>query len=117
MFPNGDFAYDSVNQKFYAVNDYSPAPTNPSVADAFELAYIAEEELYTTEAGEGWVSVEYNDWLDLGHGIDYERAYSACIVSDMYGHMLEGNVEVVYNNCKTGSDYLYTQHFVSKIYE
>lgn len=118
MFPNADFAYDSVNNVFYTVKDYSPAAsTMPSFAERFEVLHIAEEELYTTDKGTGWVSDFLRDDMDLDLPLDYERAYSGCIVSDIYGHMLEGNIEVVYNNCKVGSDYLHTQKFLTYIHE
>ena len=118
MFPNADFAYDSVNGVFYTVKDYNPAAsTRPTFAERFEVLHIAEEELYTTDAGTGWVSDFLRDDIDLELELNYERAYSACIVSDVYGHMLEGNIEVVYNNCKVGNDYLYTQRFLTYIHE
>lgn len=115
MFPNADFAYDAVNATFYAVKDYSPsAATKPNLADQFELLHIAEEELYTTEDGDGWVSDFYVDYIDLDNG--YERAYSACIVSDAYGHKLE-TTEIIYNVCQTGENYLHTQKLMSYIEE
>lgn len=110
MFPNADFAYDATNQKFIAVKDVSPSPAlKPSFADEFELCFIAEEELYTTDEGEGWISMDYQDFFDL----EVNRAYSACIVSDMYGHILAGDFEIIFNDCETGNEYLFTQHFVS----
>ena len=116
MFPNADFLYDSANAVFYAVKDYSPSPsTKPAFADQIELCHIAEEELYTIGDGEGWVSDFYKDYIDLDNG--YERAYSACIVSDVYGHKLEGNFEVVYNVCEIGNDYLHTQKLMTYIAE
>ena len=118
MFPNADFAYDSVNCVFYTVKDYSPAAASkPSFAERFELAHIAEEELYTTDKGLGWVSDVLMDNFDLELDLEYERVYSACIVSDAYGHMLEGNIEIVYNTCMAGDDYLYTQKFLTYIHE
>lgn len=108
MFPNADFAYDDVNKVFYAVKDFSPTPsTKPSFADEFELCHIQEEELYTTDEGNGWVSDVYKDYIDL----DAERVYSGSIVTDMYGHMLTGNIVIIYNVCEIGNDYLYTQMF------
>lgn len=115
MFPNADFAYDSVNKVFYAVKDFSPtASTKPNFADEFELLHIAEEELYTTESMTGWVSDFYLDYIDLNNG--YERAYSACIVSDFFGHKLE-TTEIVYNVCETGNGYLHTQKLMSYVEE
>jgi len=113
MFPNADFAYDAEQNRFYAVKDVSPSPSvKPSFADEFEVCYILEEELYTTDEGDGWQSVVYKDFFDL----EVNRAYSACIVSDEYGHMLT-NVEIIYNNCEVGNDYLFTQHFESFVIE
>ena len=115
MFPNADYAYDSVNKVFYAVKDYSPsAATKPSFAEEIELLHIAEEELYTTDPGTGWVSDYYVDYIDLDNG--YERAYSPCIVADVYGHTLEVN-EIVYNVCEIGNEYVHTQKFLSYIEE
>ena len=112
MFPNADFCYDAENGKFYTVKDYSPAASDerPYYANRIELGRIDESELYTIETGKGWESVQEYDYIDLE--TDYERLYSACIVSDAYGHMLSGDIEVIYNVCMTESqnaDYLYTQ--------
>lgn len=112
MFPNADFCYDAENGKFYTVKDYSPSATDelPYFANRIELGRIDESELYTIENGKGWESVQEYDYIDLE--TDYERLYSACIVSDAYGHMLAGDMEVIYNVCMTESqnaDYLYTQ--------
>jgi len=115
MFPNADMAYDSENGLFYAVKDYSPsAATTPAFANEFEICHIAEAELITTDEGNGWVSDDYKDYIDLGNGFD--RCYSGAIVSDEYGHLLEG-IEVVYTACKAGSDYMYTQHLESYVLE
>lgn len=115
MFPNADFAYDSEAKVFYAVKDYSPsAATKPSFAEEFEMLHIAEEELYTTDPGTGWVSDFYVDYIDLDNG--YERAYSACIVSDVYGHAL-ANAEIVYNVCEIGNEYVHTQKLLTYIPE
>ena len=118
MFPNADFAYDETNKKFVAVKDYSPsAGTKPNYADRFELAEIAENELYTIEIGKGWTSLQLWDTIDLDNG--YERAYSACIVSDAYGHLLAGDIELVYNVCDTAeanADYLYSQKLMTVTY-
>lgn len=112
MFPNADFCYDAENDKFYTVKDYSPAASDeaPYYANQIELGRIDESELYTIETGRGWESIQVYDYIDLE--TDYERLYSACIVSDAYGHMLSGDIEVIYNVCMTESqnaDYLYTQ--------
>lgn len=112
MFPNADFCYDAANKKFYAVKDYSPSASDekPFFANTIELGAIDESELYTIEIGKGWESLQLFDYIDLES--EYERVYSACVVSDAYGHMLEGDVEIIYNVCKTLSqsgDYLYTQ--------
>ena len=115
MFPNADFAYDSVNKVFYAVKDYSPSSSmKPSFADEFELLHIDEEELYTTENKTGWVSDFYLDFIDLDNG--YERAYSACLVSDFFGHTL-AETEIIYNVCETGNGYLHTQKLMSYVEE
>ena len=118
MFPNADMAYDAAANKFYAVKDYSPsAATAPSYAIAIELCAIDEAELYTTDLGYGWVSLGYWDYTDLlGLVSEYERSYSACIVTDAYGHVLDTTeFEIVYNTCKSkaaaGEDYVFTQKF------
>lgn len=114
MFPNADFVYDATNELFIAVKDVSPSPAvKPSFADEFEVCYLAEEELYTTDEGEGWISMFYQDFFDL----ETNRAYSACIVSDMYGHKLGGEIEVIFNDCELGNEYLFTQHFISFVSE
>ena len=112
MFPNADFAYyDSVGA-FAAVKDYSPsAVTKPSFANEFEVAMIDEDELYTTDEGNGWISLGTFDYVDL----DCDRCYSACIISDEYGHIIEDVAEFVYTVCTEGNDYLYTQHITSVV--
>ena len=119
MFPNADFAYDAANSKFYTVKDYSPSATDelPYFANQIELGRIDESELYTIEPGKGWESIQVYDYIDLEVG--YERLYSACMVSDAYGHMLPGDIEVIYNVCMTKSqnaDYLYTQILHTVVY-
>lgn len=112
MFPNADFVYDEVNKTFYTVKDYSPSASDakPYFANKIELGVIDEAELYTIEIGKGWESLREYDFIDCE--TEYERLYSASIVSDAYGHKLAGDMEIVYNVCKTASqnaDYLYTQ--------
>ncbi len=120
MFPNGDFAYDAENAKFYGVKDYSPeGSTEPKVATKIEAFYIAESDLYTTDEtiDGGWRSVGLYDGLDLGNG--YERVYNASIISDAYGHVLSAN-EIVYTVAELkvdNADYLYTQHLLDFIIE
>ena len=80
-----------------------------------ELGHIAEEELYTIEAGKGWESDFYQDCIDFDNG--YDRCYSACVVSDVYGHKLEGNFEIVFNVCEIGDNYLHTQKFMTYVIE
>lgn len=109
MFPNADFAYDKEDGIFYAVKDVSPSPAvKPQFADEFELCHIAESELYTTDKGNGWISDVYKDFFDLG----CDRCYSACIVSDMYGHVNTNDIVIIYNVCDAVAEYLYTQKFV-----
>lgn len=116
MFPNADFAYDSINNVFYAAKDYYPLSAMiPKLSERFQVLHIAEEELYTTDKLTGWVDDFLLDDIDLELELNYERAYSPCIVSDMYGHMLDDSIEIVYNNCKVGDDYLYSQRFLSYI--
>ena len=110
MFPNADFIYFSQMKKFFAVKDYSPsAATKPQFADQIELAYIEEAELYTTDEGEGWVSQLTLDYVDL----ECDRVYSACLISDEYGHVNPEVEEIVYTVCEEGDNYLYTQHITS----
>lgn len=116
MFPNADFAYDKANERFVCVKDVSPSgSTNPQVAMSVELAYIAEEELYTTDIETGFVSLGTYDGLDLN--INYERVYNASLVSDEYGYITE-IMEIVYTVAELeqdNPDYLYTQHFLDLI--
>lgn len=116
MFPNADFAYDKTNERFVCVKDVSPAgSTNPQVAMSVELAYIVEEELYTTDIETGFVSLGTYDGLDLN--INYERVYNASLVSDEYGYITE-TMEIVYTVAELeqdNPDYLYTQHFLDLI--
>lgn len=122
MFPNSDMAYDATEGLFVAVKDYSPsAATAPSFAERIELCWIDEDELYTTDPGYGWLSLGFWDTFDLELDLEYERAYSACIVSDAYGHMMYFNnsVEIVYNTCMTKAtteNYMYTQILVSYLF-
>ncbi len=118
MFPNADFAYDKTNERFVCIKDVSPAATAaPKVASSIELAYIAEEELYTTDIKDGFVSMGLYDGLDLGN--NYERVYNASVVSDAYGYILE-KVEIVYTVSELQADnpdYLYTQHLMVLVVE
>lgn len=112
MFPNADFMYDDVNKTFYTVKDYSPSASDekPYFANKIELGVIDESELYTIEVGNGWQSLQEYDYIDCE--TEYERMYGASVVSDVYGHKLAGDIEIVYSVCKTASqnaDYLYTQ--------
>ena len=118
MFPNADFAYNAAEGKFVCVKDVSPAgSTNPKVATAIEVAYIAEAELYTTDVETGFVSMGAYDGFDLG--TTYERVYNASLISDEYGHILDV-MEVVYTVAELevdNPDYLYTQHFLDLVIE
>ncbi len=118
MFPNADFAFNAAEGKFVCVKDVSPAgSTNPKVATAIEVAYIAEEELYTTDVETGFVSMGAYDGFDLGTG--FERVYNASLISDEYGHVLDV-MEVVYTVSQLEADtpdYLYTQHLLDLVIE
>ena len=111
MFPNADFAYDAEEAKFVCIKDVSPAgSTNPKVATAIEAAWIAEEELYTTDVEVGFTSMGAFDGFDLG--TTYERVYNASLVSDAYGHVLDV-MEIVYNVSDLevdNPDYVYSQY-------
>lgn len=118
MFPNADFAH--ANGSVYMVKDYSPAAaTTPAYAERFELGYIAEQELYTITDGKGWTSLRLYDMFDSPEGM-YERLYSACVVSDAYGHIASTeNIEIIYNVCELAmdnEDWMFTQNLVSIIY-
>ena len=117
MFPNADFAYDADNGVFYAVKDYSPVPSmEPQFAARIQLLSIDEEELYTTDIGEGWSSIRNWDNTDTPDGM-YERLYGACIVSDAYGHTDSATgAEIIYNVCELevdNEDYLFTQNLMT----
>ena len=118
MFPNGDFAYNAAEGTFVCVKDVSPAgSTNPKVATAIELAWIAEAELYTTDVEVGFTSLGAYDGFDLG--TTYERVYNASLVSDEYGHVLD-IMEVVYNVADLevdNADYIYSQHLRELVLE
>ena len=118
MFPNADFVYNAAEATFECVKDVSPAgATNPQVATAIELAFIAEAELYTTDVETGFVSLGAYDGFDLG--TTYERVYNATLVSDEYGHALD-IMEVVYTVSELqidNEDYLYTQHLLELVIE
>ncbi|HAK05352.1 MAG TPA: hypothetical protein DCM23_01450 [Firmicutes bacterium] len=120
MIPNGDFAYDGVNHDVFMVKDYSPAASQqPRVSTRIELAYIAEDELYTTDQGDGWVSLEVYIFVDTPEGL-YERLYSGAIVSDEFGHMLATSpIEVIYNISELEADnpnFLFTQQLATITY-
>ena len=117
MFPNADFAYDATGGTFYAVKDYSPTPSQaPAFARRIQLLSIAEEELYTTDLGEGWAGIRTWDNTDTPDGM-YERLYGACIVSDAYGHTDGASgAEIIYNVCMLEADtddYLFTQNLMT----
>ncbi len=113
MMPNMDVALGA-DGYLYAVKDISPsAAQKPMTATSFEYAKIKLEELATTDDGEGWISASTFDYLDLDNG--YERAYSASLVCDLYGHALEA-VEIIYNVSDTEAanpDYIFSQKFLS----
>ncbi len=117
MFPNADFAYDATNETFYAVKDYSPTPTQkPTVSRKLQLLSIAEAELYTTDISNGWQNIKKWDNTDTPDGM-WERLYSACIVSDEYGHV-DGatGAEIIYNvsDIQANTDnYLFTQNLMT----
>ncbi len=117
MMPNMDVALGA-DGYLYAVKDISPsAAQKPMTATAIEYAKIKVEELATTDAGEGWISLATFDYLDLDNG--YERAYSASLVCDLYGHMLTV-AEIVYNVSDTEAqnpDHIFSQKFLSVIAE
>ncbi len=113
MMPNMDVALGA-DGYLYAVKDYSPsAAQKPQVATSFEYAKIRLEELATTDDGDGWVSEALYDYLDLDNG--HERAYSPCLVSDLFGHMID-TVEIIYNVSDTEAenpDYIFSQELLS----
>lgn len=119
MMPNCDYAYDSVAKKFYMIKDRSPAAgTNPKVADRIELGVIAEEELYSIEKLNGWTSLRLYDFSDTPD-LAYERLYAGALVTDVYGHLLDGDIEIVYNICDVeadNADYIFSQRFESFIF-
>lgn len=114
MFPNSDFAYDATAGKFYAVKDRSPsAATKPNYATSIQLLFLAENELYTVEDGNGWKNVRSWDNTDTPDAA-FERLYGACIVADAYGHIDGASaMEIVYNVCELemdNEDWLFTQN-------
>ncbi|MDR0832510.1 MAG: hypothetical protein LBM99_06405 [Bacillales bacterium] len=121
MIPNADFAYDAESEEFYMIKDYSPAASKaPKVSIKIELAKISEEELYTTDIGEGWESLNVWIFLDTPNS-DWERLYSGTIVSDEYGHLLTSEkIEVIYNISdleQNTPSYIFTQRLVETFYE
>lgn len=120
MFPNADWAYDATNQKFVVVKDVSPsAAIAPNFAYRFELTQIDEDDLYAAETlgHNGWESIQVWNSTQLNAG---DFAYSACLVSDAYGHIIDmNNIEIVYNVCKSKadtSDFFYTQELKEVLY-
>ncbi len=113
MMPNMDVALGT-DGYLYAVKDISPsAAQKPMTATSIEYAKIKLEELATTDDGEGWISESTFDYLDLDNG--YERAYSPCLVSDLFGHAIEA-AEIIYNVSDTEAvnpDYIFSQKFLS----
>lgn len=122
MFPNADFAYDETAGKFVAVKDYSPsAATDPKFATKIQLLSIDEEELLTTDIGEGWLGLRTWDNTDTMNGDTmYERLYGGSVVSDAYGHVNGANgYEIICHVCLEKSeseDYLFTQKPISFLY-
>lgn len=121
MFPNSDWAYDEVNERYYVVKDISPAPDGTShYANSFEIVSIAESELYTTDKGQGYTRVAQWDCSDLGVNAT-DRVHSACIVTDEYGCISStASIELEYSLCSaqagTTTDYLFTQRLRSVTY-
>lgn len=120
MFPNADWAYNATDKVFVAVKDVSPsAAIAPNYAYRFELTQIAEDDLYAAETigHNGWQSMQVwtSSQLDVG-----DFAYSACIVSDAYGHVIDmDSIEIVYNVCQSKadtSDYYFTQELKEVVY-
>lgn len=121
MFPNSDWAYDATNKKYYAAKDISPAPDGTShFANEFELVVIDEDELYTTDKGNGYTKVASWDYGKLGL-TQTDRMHSPCIVTDEYGCISSTTtIELDYSFCSaqqgSSSDYLFTQRIRSVTY-
>jgi len=114
MFPNSDWAYDATNGKYYVAKDISPAPEGTShYANEFEIVSIDEDELYTTDQGNGYSKVVSYDYEKLSLN-QTDRMHSASIVTDEYGCISSVSViEINYSFCSAQAgnttDYLFTQ--------
>ena len=122
MFPNADFVYDSENERYYVVKDFSPsADTLPRKAYQIELAYVEEYNLYTADLGYSFTSLEViNGFTVMGDRDGWERLYSGTIVSDEFGGKLGSEIEILYNACdiemNEPEDYLWTPSVHSYIH-
>ena len=114
---NGDFAYDPVKHRYYAVSDCHPNPTDSDptfVGSHFRVTYLnerPEEEpgsLFETQeasAGKSWSTL-----ITVGpNETGFPRNSNCGIVTDPYGWMLEANrMEVFYSISKTGINYTWS---------
>lgn len=121
MFPNSDWAYDAANGTYYVAKDISPAPDGTShYANEFEIVCIDENELYTTDSGEGYAKIASWDRSDLELE-QTDRMHAPAIVTDEYGCISNVDaIEISYSVCSaqagSSTDYLYTQRIRSTTY-
>lgn len=101
IFSNADFAYDSVNKRFYVVADSRPfEDTYPNfIASSNKVAYIydgnSEEigDVLFNAVGTSWNQIDEIDKSSTG----FDRNHNSGILTDEYGWTIDkDNISVVY---------------------
>ncbi len=115
---NADFGYDETQNRFYALSDCHPNPTDQSpdfIAGKIRLTYISDiptttaghqvGDVFFNPAGKGWSTMTTVGEDETG----FPRNHNAGLVTDAFGWMLKGDkVETMYAMSRTGSNYLWT---------
>ena len=89
MLNDADFAIDKTNGILYVVRNYNPAATSaPSLNTAVQVAKVALADLYKPNCVWEIIDEKVN-LLDLATDETggWERVYSGCIISDVYGNV------------------------------
>lgn len=115
---NADFGYDETENRFYAISDCHPNPTDQSpdfIAGKFRLTYISDTpktaenhqvgDVFFSPAGKSWSTMAVVGEEQTG----FPRNHNTGLVTDAFGWMLGGNqVETMFAMSRTGSNYLWT---------
>lgn len=114
---NGDYAYDPVKNRYYAVSDCHPNPTDSDpmfVGSHFRVTYLNEKagaepgSIFGTQeasAGKSWSTLATVGPNETG----FPRNSNCGIVTDPYGWTLsQDEMEVFYSISKTGANFTWS---------